>query len=75
MTAHLGVSQVRHETSDETGRAFGESIGFIELLLGHVLFIKCAIELVLYLTDRPFRVREKLDELSIAPTLETFRDV
>ena len=75
MAREFGATEIGHETADKAGGAVSEAIEFAELSLGDIILIQGAVELIFDFSDRPFGCGEKLDELAIAATLETLRDI
>ena len=68
-------SKVTHEPTNQPAGTLSQGIGVVILLLGDIGFIQRYIKLIFDLAGGSLRLREELDELSVAASLEAFGDI
>ena len=75
VTSNSCSPQVAHKPTNQSAGTLPDGISVVKLLLRDIGFIERHIKLIFDLAGGSLRLREELDELSVAASLEAFGDV
>src|SRR5690348_8925083 len=73
--AQFRLLKILDEAGNQTTCLGRHVVKLVKLRLSHILLVKSSVKLITNFTAGTFGTTQKLDELAIAATFESFRDV